>query len=351
MRMNNRSIGVWMAAAALGWTMAAGAQQKEVGEQWEVTTAMSMQGMSIPGRPTKACVPKREDRLPIGDSNGECETYDIKHNGKTVTFKMRCTGKNAYTGDGEMTYDGPDKYKGRMNMLMNQGKDAMTMNMSGRKLGECDLGEQKRQVAAIQKQATDAQKQGEEFMAKSCADAVTNMTPQILKPSGGMKCEPKLKTQFCDKFQTQDGFSLAASRGASAGRNENLVESGQLCGVNPDQLRTQLCQRAEADESMNFLTRICVVQGYGKKIAARECAGRTYSSPPARKYSAFCSEYARRGLMKPGDANAEASADEPARPSKAAPGAEPPAPAAPEPKPADNNVINKGKDFLKGLFH
>jgi hypothetical protein len=59
---------------------------------------------------------------------------DYKVTDNKVTWKMACTGREAMTGEGEMTFAG-DSYTGLMKMMMPQGSMAMTM--SGKRLGDC----------------------------------------------------------------------------------------------------------------------------------------------------------------------------------------------------------------------
>lgn len=323
------------AVFALAFAACAGsalAQQKEVGDQWEITTEMSMQGMTMPGMTQKVCSPRGADPIPATDEKEKCETYDVKHSGSTVSWKMRCTNP-ASTGTGEMTYKGRDSYAGKM--TMQTGGDTMQMKLSGRRLGECDAGETKRQVAAFQKQAADAQRLSDEQRAKVCADSLKEMRVQTFMSDSGMACTPAQKKEFCGKFQTNDGFAKVARQTPAPGGAE-VAAAGKACGVDGEALRTRLCKTAEANESVDFLADACVYvkPAYGTKIAARECAGRGYTSPVAAKYSKFCTAFARNNAM-------QAEGDTTSKPAATT------APA----KSVTDDAVSKGKELLKGLFH
>jgi len=67
------------------------------------------------------------------DSNA-CKVSDYKATGNKVSWKMACTGQQALTGEGELTF-GADTYTGTLKMVMPQG--AMTMKLDGKRLGDC----------------------------------------------------------------------------------------------------------------------------------------------------------------------------------------------------------------------
>ena len=66
---------------------------------------------------------------------------NYRFQGNTATWEMACKGPEQMKGTGSMTYEG-DRYSGVNRMTMNQGGQVMnmTMNYSGRYLGECKPG-------------------------------------------------------------------------------------------------------------------------------------------------------------------------------------------------------------------
>lgn len=306
---------------ALSFALPAAAQPKEAGDLWEVTNEMSMPGMpagmQMPQRPAqRVCRARNSDKPPVADNDNKCEAYDVRRTPTSYAWKMRC--ENNTTGTGEITYEGRDSYKGTINM--NVSGQTMTMKMTGKRVGDCDGGEQKRQVAAVQQQVAAAQQQQADAFAQMCKSGVDSMSTQPLRADSGYKCDAKYKADFCKKLQTQEGFAIVAPRKPSsiAGMaSGDLKEATDFCGVNGDQIRVSLCKRADEQEAVDFLASSCL--GYGRKdgaatsspadtfgvaIITRECAGRNFSSPPAEKYRGFCSAAARNKLMQPVTADA-----------------------------------------------
>ena len=125
----------------------------------------------------------------------------------------------------------------------------------------------------------------------------------------------------------------------------DLKEVGEFCGFSGTDLRARMCKRADEQETLDFLASSCLgyarldgspsakpADSFGSVIIARECAGRTFSSPPAQKYRTFCSAAARQNLMQPATADAGATA-----------------PAKPEEKKED--AATRGKKLLKDIFN
>lgn len=304
-RLTACALGLALATASL----AVRAQATEPGELWEITTEMQMAGMSMPANKQQVCSPKNKPEAQgIPDNkDSQCETYDMKTSGSTTSWKMRCPGPPPTSGNAEITYQGKDAYRGQM--AMKTGSDEMTMKMAGRRLGTaCDAGAVKKQVAAIQAQSAKA-------MDDQCKGAVESMSPYFFSASSPYKCDPKYKAQFCARVKTEDGYDkiaptldpkVAQSMGGMA---LDATQLGALCGLSVETTRVELCNKALASESLVFVGRNCPTEG--KDLAVRECAGRGYTTPVAKKYVEFCSAYARHGLLAgqapAGDAAAEAA--------------------------------------------
>ena len=136
-----------LAAAVLsGGAHAAAPNMKE--GLWEITTKMEMPGMPAGMKPqvVQHCVTKKDlddprkttpgSNDPKRDSN--CQMTDYKLQGNTATWNMACKGENAMTGSGSITYSGTS-YSGSNKMTMKRGgqMQTMTMQYSGRHLGDC----------------------------------------------------------------------------------------------------------------------------------------------------------------------------------------------------------------------
>jgi Protein of unknown function (DUF3617) len=352
--LSRRSTLTWAFTLTLN-VIASAPALAQAGDQWEDTSEMSMGGVSMGPMTRQRCSARNSDTLPMGETDRNCETYDVQRSATGITWKVRCTGAHAGSGSGEMRFEGRDRYRG--SMTMQSDGQTMTMKLAGRRIGDCDLAQARRQEDGVRQTIAAAQAQADQAKAMQCRSSVDNMMPYFLRPEMGLGCEAKFKGELCAKLQTREGFAtVAARRGAAspgAGQGD-LAEVAGFCGVNGADLRTRLCTQAEQQEALDFLASGCLGQGvagsgagggagggFGKAIIARECAGRSYSSPPAEKYRNFCSSAAREGLM-------QADASRSGKPGTAAPA---PAPAASTPPTtARQDALEKGKELLKGLL-
>lgn len=130
--------------------------------------------------------------------------------------------------------------------------------------------------------------------------------------TGAVQCaDPSMKRTYCAAFQHLQPYSLQQKLQASmtqvAAGNPTarpLTDSLKLCGLNGETVHASLCAEAERgagvpsgdaggdDASMQFLIQQCHAQA--QSLAARECAGRSYTSVSDR-YRNFCSSYATSG--------------------------------------------------------
>lgn len=128
----------WCLAAALTLPGMAAAQGKD--DLWEVTTRVEMPGMpmAMPPQTNRYCIRKGgadEDYVPKREN---CSMVNSKRVANKVTYKMVCTGKDAMTIAGEMTF-GSNAYDGRMEM---RGKTEgqpfeMAQTYAGKRVGDC----------------------------------------------------------------------------------------------------------------------------------------------------------------------------------------------------------------------
>lgn len=105
------------------------------GEWWEMSTKVEMPGMpAMPGGQTvKFCRVKGDEGKPVKSTDDKnCAITDVKHTGNTMTFNMKCTGKDAMTGKGEITTT-PTTFNQKIRMR--SGGDDMTMVSSGKRIG------------------------------------------------------------------------------------------------------------------------------------------------------------------------------------------------------------------------
>lgn len=124
-----------IAIAAASLTLTLPAMAAGEGEWWEMTTKMEMPGMpAMPGGPpTKFCRVKGDESKPVkSDDDKNCSITDVKNAGNTMTFKMKCTGKDAMTGSGELTSTATTF---NQKIKMRSGGEDMVMVASGKRIG------------------------------------------------------------------------------------------------------------------------------------------------------------------------------------------------------------------------
>ena len=131
-----------LAAAALTlWALPTFAASPQKPGNWQVSMEMDAPDMpmKMPPMTFSHCVTQEDvdnpDRaVPKGKQNSNCKVSDFKTEGKTISWTVKCEGKDPVTGNGEITFDG-DSYTGWSKMHM-QGQD-MTMKWTGKRLGDC----------------------------------------------------------------------------------------------------------------------------------------------------------------------------------------------------------------------
>jgi hypothetical protein len=288
------------AAAALSLLLAAcafGADAapagREPGDLWEVTSQMSMEGMpmQMPATTQKVCAAKTWTEPPGGNADKSCETLEFKSTATTTTWKVRCAGPPAMTGVGEITRSAPDAYKGTMTMTMGD-EGSMTLKLSGRRVGDCDRGESKREVAQmrgkLEAQAAAAQQQADDAKRAACKSAVDAMDLKSMQAYASVCADAQLKSMFCVRLETEEGFQQVCERRAGSGTS--LAEAASYCGKDVEALRKPICEQALNKLSLDLLGSCCPVQA--KDLALRECAGRKYTAMIGSKYQSFCARYA-----------------------------------------------------------
>ena len=125
-------------ATAFSCSTSAFAQGKD--DLWEVTMKMEMPGMpmAMPAQVHRVCVSKNrkdEDLIPKREN---CKVLESSKSGNKLTYKMACTGEDAMTATGEMTY-AANSYEGRTRMTTKSGGDTVSMQQTfaGKRVGDC----------------------------------------------------------------------------------------------------------------------------------------------------------------------------------------------------------------------
>jgi hypothetical protein len=307
----------------------------EPGDLWEDTVEMDMSGlpdgMSSPAQTRRRCSPRHMDAPPMAEAGGRCQLHDVRRTASGMSWKMRCEGHTS--GAGEIRYEGRDRYRG--SWTVDAGGQRMAMKVDGRRVGDCDASEARRQLVAMQQQAAQGQQQLADAHAMQCRSAVDTLMAHSLRTDSPLQCEPTYKADFCRRLQSPEGFVIVAGRPAATVPglpSGDLKEGAEVCGVQAEEITTRLCGSAEQQERLDVLAAGCVSRGYARALVVRECAGRSFSSPPADKYVQFCSVVASRDPSLAGATRVRSV-------QSAAPSATP-----------QQEVIDKGRQLLKGLF-
>ncbi len=278
---------------ALG--MANAADAPPAGERWRQTQSMEMMGMQMPARTSEFCKEPGTDTLPV-QPDKNCTMHDVKRTANGATFRMTCTGEHAAEAEGETTFLGPDHMRTKMHMKMAEGE--MTMNMESEKLGPCTGAETniqaKKMVAKSQAESAKMQAELARQQAQACAEAAQKAeSPAMLA-----QCkDPQTLKTYCSNFQTHEAFrkqveyeARSVKAGATDEQSRPLSTSAKLCGVDTAKVRERLCGTAEAQGQMAFIATQCI--GLARTIAARECAGRSYTSVAGSRYYPICAAFA-----------------------------------------------------------
>jgi len=108
------------------------------GDQWQVSSTMSMEGMpnAMPTRVSSVCMPKTWAQPP-GSGNSQCTRSDFNVDGAKATWAEKCENP-PMTGHGEVTRRG-DAFTGAIRFASPQGN--VTINLSGRRTGDCEASQ------------------------------------------------------------------------------------------------------------------------------------------------------------------------------------------------------------------
>jgi len=305
-----------VASAALSLAFAPGAfaataattasPAKEPGDLWEVTSRMSMEGMpmQMPAQTHKVCSPKDWTEPPGAKADEKCETLDFRNTPTKSTWKMRCPGPPAMTGEGEITRTSPDAYTGTMKFTSDEG--AMTMAISGRRVGDCDSAAAQRQVAQQQAQMEATVKQAEalqrDALVQGCTAVGNSLDLRQMQALAASCDEAAMKAAFCKRLESEEGFGSVCREDAQP--PTSLEDAAAYCGKDPDSIRKNICDEALKKEDFSLLGKCCPAQT--RDMAQRECAGRKYTEMGGSKYQAFCVTYARETMA---DAQTETQKD------------------------------------------
>jgi hypothetical protein len=320
-----------LAALCAGGARAA---DTEPGVWWEHTIEAEMKGMSVPATTQKVCVPKGGVREPPGAGNDDrCKVTDVKNAGAKMTWKVVCSGPDPMTGEGEMVR-GKDRYDGKMSMHSKQGD--MSMKMSGKLVGgECDAGAVKKQVAAVQAQQAQQQKQADQTMAQVCDKAAEEVQLRAFAGSTALCKKPEQAAAVCARLGTRQGYTAYRKQAQQDPEVSRLAKD--LCKKDPETARAALCAQAAKDargdrtpdDLLQFLGQSCPDEA--RALAKKECAGRSFTGMPDG-FRQICVQYAREELAADDAQPKPAAAEQPSK------------------KSSQDDALQQGKKLFKKLW-
>lgn len=271
------------------------------GDQWEVTSQMTMEGMpagmGMPAQTRQVCSAHEWTKPPVANDHGDCKTTDFKNVGNKATWKVTCSG--GMSGEAEITRNGADAYAGWMKMTMPQG--TMTMNLSGKRVGDCDAGEVKAQrdaqVARMEAQAAEGQKAAAGAMVQMCSMGAQSLDMRTYHsyeslctgPQGGLTAE-KYKSAFCDSLISYDGFKKVCKRDEADAEN-TMSSLAAFCGADLNAMKTTNCPESVKKKDLDLVGACCPAEA--RAIAQEHCAGRSYTSAGPDGYGSFCTQFAK----------------------------------------------------------
>jgi hypothetical protein len=273
------------------------AAAEATGEFWEMTTKMEMAGMPagmagmMGGPPQKVCMLKGQEGKPVKSKDrDDCTMSDVKQSGNTVTFTMKCTGKNPMTGSGEITST-PGSFSQRIKMKAD-GED-MTIVSTGKRIGGACKGDE--QINQAFAGAAGAQ-------AKDCQAALDkNDYGRFLKATASLagdnraQCAQMPTAESKRNCEAANDFSCAKERpvmcsrlGADLKDVDRFVKYAHKglaladeCGLGPDKIVEQHCTDSLDRKDWRFVADYCQKDSRVAALKKQHCIGRDYTSVAA----------------------------------------------------------------------
>lgn len=260
---------------------AVGAYAAGTDELWEMTSSMEMPGMKMPGTKTTFCLAKGGQYKPESPKESNCQMLDMKTVGNTMQWKMRCTGKQAMEGVGEMTRTA-DTMTQKTTMTM--GKTTMTTVSNSKRIGTCDAAADKKKM--------------EDFVASNMNKMCASQLDSTYRSGGYEAKMPEMWTRpqqcagskpaLCEKARGYVGNGGYAEYTAYANSKGWVAAE---CGINLEARRLELCKRAVNEKQYAFVKDRCPIeaQAFADEYA-KNCQGfgRDYTADLARPNAKQC---------------------------------------------------------------
>lgn len=260
--------------ALMMMSLICGSAWAATGERWEISSKMEMPGMpfAMPAQTQQTCMQKGAETDPARAMPGKdnCTISDVKHTGNKTTFNLKCTGKDAMTGNAEMT-NFPGAYIIKMAMRSKDGE--MNMNTSGKRVGSCDYAQEgaPAQQAKMEAMVKKSQAENDALMAR-------------VKAAQQRSCdEQRSKAKSYDGYSRAQMFvtkkQLAEYDAETQQAYKNYMKSQQAaCPINYTANLKALCMTAEQDNQIDFAIDYCPAQAAAMQSKYCGKAGRSYTA-------------------------------------------------------------------------
>jgi hypothetical protein len=219
----------------------------------------------------------------------------------------------------------------------------MRMDMSGKRVGNCDAAAIERKVAA---ETAAIEQRQRDAITKLCNDAVAGLNASLVFVAEG-RSEPAVCRDRQADFCASAGSVVKALRDRGswdAARQKygdgKLQEAAKRCKLDLAAVRAPLCKDAMDKQEWRWLRGNCPEAA---ALRNQHCKGRTYSSVEPR-YSAMCAELGGLSYTEESPDPAEAQAGDA---SAAAQGAAASPPADTQKKPSTTDKLKEGAEKLK----
>ena len=129
-------LGIFFGVVIFNSAIYAGSELDMQEGQWEITSTVKMQGMTIPPMTYSQCITK-DNAVPQNNSpeQEDCKVSDLKTVGDTVSWMVTCSGQAGnMQSKGRITYHG-DRFEGEMT-TEHMGM-VMVTEMQGKRTGPC----------------------------------------------------------------------------------------------------------------------------------------------------------------------------------------------------------------------
>jgi hypothetical protein len=276
---------------------------------WEITVKMDMPGMpmAMPPQKTQVCV-KKDDQQKTVPMDKNCQMLDFQRSGLKTTYSFKCTGEMEMTGKGQVTYTADqNSYQGSMQAKgsgRGSGSFEMSQNYTGKRLGNCthDPDAGKKQVAAMQAK-------NQQTVDQLCTPKGDGGSTSWQMYEPGQVCA-SYRDAYCKRAKALAGEMAEPAKFTQMKSpvHNDMREGMRRCGVDVAAIQPAACKQANSKRNWKFVADNCDADA--KAIAAKECAGRDFTSAMSSQYAPICRAYAK-GKRQVVDA--EDTGDAPAR--------------------------------------